>query len=113
MLPKTWLEYLQCEEVDMEITVNLFNATRTPKYFFVEKDFESWNTQIHGPHNYLQNFYVGDIIDEYGTNEHYPLETIINGKTNKTRKSYKYKMSDGTSLSSSDSGMASKIKKKL
>ena len=73
MLPKTWLEYLQYEEVDVDITENLYNAKCTPKYFFVEKDFESWDPKIHGPCNYLQSFYVAALIDECGTNNHCPL----------------------------------------
>ena len=33
MIPKTWLEYLQYEEVDVDITENLYNTNCTPKYF--------------------------------------------------------------------------------
>ena len=43
MLTKTWLEYLQYEEVDVEILENLYNANCTPKSYFVGKDFESWD----------------------------------------------------------------------
>ena len=50
-----------------------------PKSFFVEKDFESEDPKIHGPLNYLQSFYVADLIDECGTNKHYPLSMFING----------------------------------
>ena len=35
MLPKTWLEYLQYEEVDVEISENLYNANCTSKYFLL------------------------------------------------------------------------------
>ena len=59
MLPKTWLEYLQYEEVDVEITENLYNANCTPTSFFVEKDFESWDPKIHGPCSYLHIFLCG------------------------------------------------------
>ena len=41
MLTKTGLEYQQYKGVHMEITQNLYNAYCTPKYFLVEKDFES------------------------------------------------------------------------
>ena len=40
MLPKTWLEYQQYEDVQVEITQNLYNAYCTPKYFYVEKYFK-------------------------------------------------------------------------
>ena len=41
--------------------------------FFVEKDFNNWDVQIHCPRNYLQIFYVAALIEEYGTNNNYPL----------------------------------------
>ena len=47
ILPKTWLEDLQYEEVDVDILENLYNDNCTPKSFFVEIDSESWNPKIH------------------------------------------------------------------
>ena len=64
MITKTWLKYIQYEEVDAEITENLYNANCMPRYFFVDKDFESWDPKTHGPRNYLQGFYVAALIDE-------------------------------------------------
>ena len=52
ILPKTWLEYQQYDNVHEAITKHLYNAYCTPKNI-VEKDFESWDPKIHGPHNYL------------------------------------------------------------
>ena len=78
ILPKTWLEYLQYEEVYVEISENLYNANCTP-IVFVEKDFESWDPKIHRPHNYLQSFYVVALNDKCGTNIHYPLAMFIYG----------------------------------
>ena len=78
MLPKTWLEYLQYEEVDVDITENLYNANCTP-VFFAEKYFEIWDPKIHGPRNYLQSFYVAALIEERGTEKHYPLAMFQNG----------------------------------
>ena len=43
LLPKTWLEYQQYEDVHMAITQNLYNAYYMPKYFVVEKYFETWD----------------------------------------------------------------------
>ena len=40
---------------------------------FVENDFDSWDPKIHDYHNYFQSFYVAAIIEECGTNKHYPL----------------------------------------
>ena len=111
MLPKTWLEYIQYEEVDLDISENLYNANCTPKYFFVEKDFKSWDPKIHGPCNHLQGFYVAALIGKYGTNKYYPLAIFINGILKKTGSSYKGTMNNRTLLSYSDSEMASKIKK--
>ena len=64
MLPKTWLEYQKYAGVHVEITQNFYNAYCTQKYFFVEKDFESWDSKIHSPHDYLQSFYVAALIEE-------------------------------------------------
>ena len=78
MLPKTWLEYLQYEEVDVEISENLYHANCTPNLVFVEKHFDSWDPQIHDPRNYLQSFNVAALIDKCGTNKHYLLAMFRN-----------------------------------
>ena len=111
MLPKTWLEYLQYEEVDVDISENLYNANLTPKYVFVEKYFESWDPKICDPRNYLQSFYVAALIDKCRTNKHYPLAMFRNGTSKSTRSSYKVTMNNGTPQLSSDYEIASKIKK--
>ena len=64
MLTKTFLEYKQYEDVHVATTQNLYNAYCTPKYIFVEKDFESWDPKIHVPRNYLQSFFVAALIEE-------------------------------------------------
>ena len=58
MITNTWLEHLQYEEVDVEITEILYNATCTPKSFFVEIDSESWNPKIHIHCSYFKSFYI-------------------------------------------------------
>ena len=95
----------------MEITENLYNANCTPKYFFVDKYFESWDPKIHGLRNYLQSFYVAALIDECRTNKYDPPAIFRNGIYKKKISYYKYTMNNGTPSSSSDSEMASKIKK--
>ena len=79
---------------------------------FKGERFESWDPKIHGTRNYLQSFYVDAIIDKCGTNKHYTLAMFRNGIL-KTRSSYKCTMNNGTPSSSSDSEMASKIKKRF
>ena len=113
MLPKTWFEYLQYEEFDVDISENLYNANCMPKSFFVEKYFESWDPKIHGPRNYLQSFYVVALIDECSTNKHYPLAMFRNGIQKNTKSSYKGMINYGTHSSYSDSEMVSKIKKRF
>ena len=73
MIPKTWLEFLQYEEIDVEITDNLYNSNCTPKYIFVEKYLETYDPKIYAPCNYLQSFCVTDLIDEFRTNNKYPF----------------------------------------
>ena len=109
--PKTWLEYLQYEEVDVDISKNLYNANCTQKYFFIKKYFEGWDPKIHGPRNFLQSFYVADLIEECGNKKHYPLAMFINRISKRTRSSDKGTINDGTPSSSSYSEKASKIKK--
>ena len=82
-----------------------------PKFVFVEKYFESWDPQIHVPCNYLQSFYMADLIDECRTRKHYTLAMFRNIISKKTRSSYKDTMNDGTPYSSSGSEMTSREKK--
>ena len=75
-----WLNHLKVPDVNVDILDNFYNTYCTQKYFFIEKYFESWDPKIHGPHIYLQNFYVADIIDKCGTTKHYPLAIYKNGQ---------------------------------
>ena len=79
MLTINWLNHCEVPDVNVEIVKNLYNAYCTPKYCFVQKDFNGWDPKIHGPRNYLQSFYVATIIDKYGTTKHYPLAIFLNG----------------------------------
>ena len=97
----------------MDIPENLYDANCTPKQFSVEKYFEIWDPKIHGPRNYLQSFSVVDLIDECGTNNHYPLAMFINGISKKTRSYYKGMMNNGTPSLYSDSEIAFKLKKRF
>ena len=95
----------------MEISKKIYNVNCTPKYCFVGKYFHSWDSKIHIRRNYLQSFYLDALIDKYSSNKHYPLAIFRNGLSKKTKSSYKGTMNYGTTLSSSDSEMAYKIKK--
>ena len=63
----------------MDIGKFLYNEYSMPKPFSVEKGFDSWDPKIHGSSNYIQSFYVANIIDEYDTTKHYPLAMFQNG----------------------------------
>ena len=41
-------------------------ALRTPMQFFVEEILVSWHPKTHGPRNYLQSFYLADLIHKCG-----------------------------------------------
>ena len=110
MLTKNSLEYLQYEDIHVEITKKLYNAYCWQK-IYVEKYFKSWDPKIHGPRNYLQSFYVAAFIEEFGNKNHYPLAMFLNGISKNTRSSYKGTMNDGTPSLSSRSKMASKKNK--
>ena len=56
MLPINWLNNREVPDVNVDIVQNFYNAYCTPKYFFIEKDFDSWDPKIHGPRNYIQSF---------------------------------------------------------
>ena len=112
MIPKTWLEYQQYSDVHVEITQNFYNAYCTQKYFFVEKDFESWYPKIHGPRNYLQSFQVASLTEVYGNEKQYPFEMFLNSISKNTRSHYKGTKNNGNSLSYSDSEMEYKVEKK-
>ena len=79
MITINWLNYHEDTDVNVDIAQNFYNAYCTPKYFIVEKYFHSLDTQIHGPRNCLQSFYVADFIEECGTNKNYPLSMFRNG----------------------------------
>ena len=95
----------------MVITQNLYDAYCTPKYVFDQKYFESWYPKIHSPRNYLQSFYVTALIEELCTNKNYTLAVFQNSISKNKISYYKGTMNNGALLSSSDSEMASKVKK--
>ena len=108
VLTINWLNYHEVPNVNVEITQNFYTAYCTPKSFFVEKYFDSWDPKIHSPRNYLHIFYVANPIDECSTNKLYPLAMFRNGISKKTISSYIGMMDDGIPSTSSDSAMTSK-----
>ena len=111
MLPIIWLNHPEFPDFNVEIVQIFYNAYSTPKSFFVEKDFDSWDPKIHGPCNYLDIFYVAVLIDKCGTIKHYPLAMFLNSISKNTRSSVTGKIDNRIPPSSSDSVITSKKKK--
>ena len=111
MLPKTWLEYQQYEDVYGEITKSFYNAYCTPKAFFVEKYYESWDPKIHGPRNYLHIFMRILSLSNAVPRSiiHLQCLEMLSKKIRDHIK--KGTMNDGTPLSFYDSEIASRVKK--
>ena len=57
---------LQFEEFSDAIFENFQNSSCTPIKFFVEENLDSWHPKTHSPHNYLQSFYLADLIHACG-----------------------------------------------
>ena len=74
MIPINLLNHREVPDGNVKIVQNFYNAYSTPKSFFVEKDFDSWDPKIHGSRNYLQGFNLAALVDKFGTTKHYPLE---------------------------------------
>ena len=111
MLPINWLNHSEVPAVNVKILENFYNTYCTSKYVCVEKYFESWDTKIHGPRNYLQIFYVDALIDKCGTPKYYPLAMYQNGICKETRSSVTGNTDNGIPSSSTDSATTSKRKK--
>ena len=95
----------------MDITETLYNANCTPKSFLLRNI-----SRVGIPKSTVLVIFFGVFmwpisLMNVGPIKDYPLETFRNGISKSTRSSYKGKMNDGTPSSSSDSEMASKIKK--
>ena len=78
ILPSIWLCLLQFETIGEEIHENLQNLYCMPIDFFVEKSFEIWYPEIHGPPNYLQIF-IWLLSFKNAKKKHYPFADIRNG----------------------------------
>ena len=61
-MPSRWLFLPQFETIGDAI-YELFQHSRcTPINFFVEESLDSWHPKTHGPHNYIQSFYLAALI---------------------------------------------------
>ena len=69
----TWLNNREVPDVTVEIVQKFYNVYCTPDNVFIEKNFDTWDTKIHGPCNYLPSFYVAARIDKCGTMKYYLL----------------------------------------
>ena len=110
-MPSRWLCLLLFETIGEEIYENLQNAYCTPLEFFAEKNFDIWDPEIHGPCNYLQSFYLADLIQKCGGGS---LSICRYSKwyfKKRTRSYYNEMMNNETYLSSSDYETTPKFKK--
>ena len=67
------LNHRKVPDANLGILETFLRRLPYAKIFYVEKEFESWDPKILGPCNYLQSFYVADIIDKRGITNHYAL----------------------------------------
>ena len=79
MPPINWLDYHEVPDVNAEIAKMFLQCLLYANIFFAEKYFDNWDPKIHSPCNCLKGFNVASLIDEYGTNQHYPLAMFRNG----------------------------------
>ena len=108
-MPSRWLFLLKFDKIGDEIHEIFKNASCTPIQIFVEANLDSWNPKTHGPRNYLQSFYLADLIHKCGKKN--PLAEIRNFTAGRrTRSSQKERDNNGTSLSSSDDETTPKYK---
>ena len=54
--------YLNLRKNGDAIHENFQNARCTPIKCFVEENLDSWHPKTHGPRNFLQSFYLADLI---------------------------------------------------
>ena len=66
ILPSKWIDLLKYKIIGDEIYEHFQNAYCTPLEFLIEENFDIWHPKIHGPRNYLQSFYLADLIQKYG-----------------------------------------------
>ena len=77
ILPSQWIALLKYEDFSDGIYDNFQNASCTPIKFFVEENFDSWNSKTHGPRNYLQSFYLTALIQKCGKNIHLQIFEML------------------------------------
>ena len=56
------MDILEYDIIGDKIRANFQNACFTPIEFFVEENLGNWHPRNHGPRNYLQSFYLADLI---------------------------------------------------
>ena len=76
ILPSIWLFLLKFDNFGDAINENSQNTSCTPMQFFVEGNLVSWHPKTHGPRNYLQSFYLADLIHKCRGGKQYPYAEI-------------------------------------
>ena len=56
------MDLLEYDIIGDKIRANFHNACCTTIEFFVEENVCYWHPRTHGPHNYLQSFYLAALI---------------------------------------------------
>ena len=76
MLPSRWKYLLEYDIIGDKICANFQNTCCTPIEFLVEENLGNWNPRTHGPHNYLQSFYLAALIQKFRGKNQYPYAEI-------------------------------------
>ena len=102
-MPTRWLFLIKFDKIGDAIHEKFQNASCTPIQFFVKENLDSWHPKTHGPHNYLQSFYLAALIHKCIKKKIYPFAEIRNFTAGRrTISSQKESDNNGNVLSSSD-----------
>ena len=92
------MSLLEYDIIEDAICEKIQNACCTPIDFFVEENLGNWHHKTDGPRNYLQSFYLADLIHKC-TKKQYPYPEHQNFTGNRRTRSFqKENDNNGTSL---------------
>ena len=101
ILPSRWVSLIKYDIIGDAIRENFQDDSCTTMHFFVEENLDSLHPKTHGPRNYLQSFYLADLIHKCGKKN--PYAEIQNFTAGRRKRSFqKENDNNGTSSSSSD-----------
>ena len=105
MLPLRWMDLLEYDIIGVAIRENYQNACCTPIEFFVEENFGNWHPKTHGPRNYLQSFYLADLIYKCREEKIYPYAERRNFTGNRRTRSFQKKSDNNGYIFSCTNGL--------